>query len=460
MFNVNGSTVGIVSVADGLQELSRRLKSLPEVEEPPATALQILGHHQHEQQWQRFLFYFLSPNKPHGLDGDLLAYLLSSLSDKSDLEFTFSRLDINRVQVKTEVITSNGRRADAVIWISDEWFLCWELKLWADEGRGQTNAYIAAESFNSIDLSKSNIPADGHHYLYLAPENSPTPKAEEFDQISWEWIAREIEAFLVDSHGVYPARTTAQLDDFTSTIQQELKMTEHEQNQREKANLYIDHLQEIEEVQHAFDAAWADFEESWGGRLARSMKDAKLVDSIDIPNGWVEIELQNKTKEPSRWLLHESSSWDGVTKKRWRRRTDDGSPIYSKPDDERYAHITFYHRLNDNRRQAMEDGVLELTLWHGNSSDEDFWLMVNEKIKQGIETKNYNLGSNISLTSRKGNILSAVYNISNSKHDDFFDAYLSTLERALIDFTTTQAELIDMIDRAFEESLEEFYGVS
>lgn len=448
-----------MSVADGLQELSRRLKSLPEVQEPPATALQILGHHQHEQHWQRFLFYFLSPQQPHGLGEDLLAHLLSSLSMRSDLEFTFSRLDVNKVQVKTEVVTENNRRADAVIWVPDEWFLCWELKLWTDEGRGQTEAYIAAESFKGIDLSKSDIPADGHHYLYLSPENSPTPKAEEFDQISWEWIATEIDAFLADSHGVYPARTTAQLDDFTSTIQQVLKMSEHEQNQREKANLYIDHLHEIEEVQHAFEAAWADFEESWGGRLAKSMKDAKLVDSIDIPNGWVEIELQNKSNEPSRWLLHESASWGGITKKMWRRRTDDGSPVYRKPDDEQYAHITFYHKLNNNSRQAIDDGILELTLYHSNDSDEDFWIMVNEKIEQGIETKSYNLGSNISLTSRKGSILSAVYNISKAKHNDFFDAYLSTLERALIDFTTTQAELIDIIDQAFEESLEEYYGV-
>jgi len=251
-------------VKERIQELIQKLNRLPEVEEPPPTTLQILGQHQQEQDWQKFLFYFLSPYENHGFEYDLLAHLLSSLSERDDLDYTFSRLDLQDIRVATEVVSSNKTRPDAILWRPDDWFICWELKLWASETQKQTEAYIDASSFPAIDLSKSNVREENQHYVYLAPEGASSPEANEFVQLSWEWIASELETFLSQSHGGHPARSTAQLDDFISTIQYELTMTENQENQQEKSRLYFEHYDEIQDIKKAFDNQWDNFGDNWG----------------------------------------------------------------------------------------------------------------------------------------------------------------------------------------------------
>ena len=55
-----------------LVELKGKLTSLPEATEPPPTTLQIIRRYQQEQDWQRLLMFFLTPDEPHGLETDLL----------------------------------------------------------------------------------------------------------------------------------------------------------------------------------------------------------------------------------------------------------------------------------------------------------------------------------------------------------------------------------------------------
>ncbi|WP_418286779.1 PD-(D/E)XK nuclease family protein [Halorubrum sp. DTA46] len=190
-----------MSVEKQLQELVQRLHRLPNLDEPLPTTLQILGRNHQERDWQRLLFYFLSPGRGHGLDHRFLEYLLSSLSKREDLNYTFSRLDLLDIQVETEVVASNGTRPDGILWLPGDWFICWELKLRASETDKQTEAYIDASSFPSIDLSKDEISVDNRHYSYLAPEKKSSPEATEFVQLSWEWIASELQAFLAKSQG-------------------------------------------------------------------------------------------------------------------------------------------------------------------------------------------------------------------------------------------------------------------
>jgi hypothetical protein len=172
------------SLTREISDLVHQLNRLPETKEPPPTTLQVLGRNQQEQDWQRLLFHFLSPDRGHGLDHALLERLLSALSERDNLDYTLTRLDLHDIQVETEVVTSNDARTDAVLWTQDGWFICWELKLWASETQKQTKSYVNATSFDTIDLSKSDVPADNHHYVYLAPESSPPPEATEFVQRS------------------------------------------------------------------------------------------------------------------------------------------------------------------------------------------------------------------------------------------------------------------------------------
>ena len=227
-------------IASQLAGLRNDLDRLPEAEEPPPTTLQIIRNNQQEEYWQRLLFHYLSPDEPHGLDHALLEHILSELSNRDDLEFSFSRLDLADAQVEQEVMISNGRRPDAVVWASEDWFICWELKINAPEDEDQTRDYVDADSFQSIGLAKEDVLDSDHHYVYLAPKDASSPEAEEFVQIPWIWVADQIQTFLNESHGEYPARTTAQLEQLIETIQSELKMSNYQKNQQEKAELYFE----------------------------------------------------------------------------------------------------------------------------------------------------------------------------------------------------------------------------
>jgi hypothetical protein len=221
-------------LADRLAGLKNDLDRLPEAEEPPPTTLQIIRNNQQEDYWQRLLFHYLSPEEPHGLDHALLEHILSELSNRDDLGFAFSRLDLADVQVEQEVRISNGRQPDAVVWASENWFICWELKINAAEGEEQTRDYVVADSFQSIGLEKEDVLDRNHHYVYLAPKDASPPEAEGFVQVPWMWVADQIQTFLNESHGEYPARTTAQLEQLIETIQSELKMTNYQKTNKKK----------------------------------------------------------------------------------------------------------------------------------------------------------------------------------------------------------------------------------
>lgn len=145
-----------VSIETKLAELRQQLTALPDAEEPPPTPLQVLDQSTQERDWQQFLVYFLSPREAHGLEHAVLEHVLMALSDRSDIEFTFSRFDIDDIQIEQEVTTSVGI-PDIVLWASEDWFLCWELKVHESEGRDQTNRYVDVDAFDGIGLHPYSV---------------------------------------------------------------------------------------------------------------------------------------------------------------------------------------------------------------------------------------------------------------------------------------------------------------
>ena len=85
------------SVETELAELQRQLAALPKAEEPPPTTLQVLGRSTQERDWQQLLVHFLTPDAPHGLEHAVLEHVLTALSDRDDLAYSFSRFDIDDV---------------------------------------------------------------------------------------------------------------------------------------------------------------------------------------------------------------------------------------------------------------------------------------------------------------------------------------------------------------------------
>jgi len=438
-----------------LAEFKRQLDRLPEAEAPPPTTLQVLGRGKLEQDWQRLLFHFLSPNRPHGLNHSFLEHLLTALADHDDLEYTFSPFDLSDIRVETEVPTSNERRPDAVVWVKDEWFICWELKVTAAEDRGQTTDYVQSEGFNGIDLTKADVPDENHHYIYVTPSDASPPTADEFVQVSWQWIASELQSFLTTSHGKYPAETTAQFQSFIRTIRNELQMTEYQENQQEKAALYFEYYDEIREAEAAFESQWDEYADTWGTRLAESLDSAEVIEFPTQPANQVAVEITKPDGESERWMFRQGSSdWAGLVKEGWWLNKAERSPIYAKPDDKSGVRISLFHRLEQNRNKAMDDQTLELQLWHGTGNSDRFMYDFKDRIAAKIDKHASELPASVETTGRRGGPVALSYDIPAGDHDDFFTAYTAALHDAFLDVVIEHPKLLTLIEESFEESLE------
>ena len=443
------------SLSQRIADFSDRIRLLPDPAEPPKTTLHILRRGQREQAWQRLLFYFLSPDEPHGLESALLEHILASLSEQKDLELPFTSFEIDDIRVETEVTVSNGGRVDGLIWLAGSWFVCWELKLYSSEGGTQTEAYVNAESFDSIELDKGDF--EHHHYLYLAPESASSPSAEAFEFVTWEWIADEILSFLHEGHGQYPARTTTQLEEFTATIHQELTMTEYQEHEREKAQLYFDHYDEIKEAERSFENRWSDFVDSWGLELAQSLETVEIVEVPDLPDSIVVVDCEIQPDEDERWMFFQGNSeWAGIRKHSWGRAKADLSTIYRSVDDREDIRITLYHRPDLNRDLAIQDHTLELQLWHGTGHGDEFMTTFRDRLRSKVEETDTTLPSTVSVKGSRGNPLTVRYDIPVGEHEDFFDAYVAALATAFHDLVIDHRDFVTVIDESFEEALDIF----
>ena len=445
------------SLDQRLAEFKHRLSLLPEAREPPATTLQILGRHQLEQDWQRILFYFLSPDETHGLDHALLEHLLTALSKRDEFQLAFSRFDLESIRVETEVVTSNGGRTDAVIWSPDNWFICWELKIVASEGTDQTKHYVDAEAFGSIDLTKAEIPADNHHYIYLTSRDAAPPKADEFFKISWEWIAEELQTFLADSQGSYPARTTAQIEEFIGTIQSELTMTDYKENREEKSKLYLEYYDEIETAREAFDNRWAAFASNWATDLVHRMEIAEPVEIPTLSDENVAIELDGASGTKERWIFGQGSpDWAGIFREGWWRHKDDLTNTYAKSEDRSDVRIAFFHRLQPNRDRVIRDNILELQLWHGVGNGDQFMNRFKDILVDKVAENAEKIPPSVTVTGKRGNVITATYDIPVAEYDDIFVAYTEALHDAFLDLVVDNDTVIPIITETYEESLDVF----
>lgn len=443
------------SLANRIAEFGNKLALLSDPKEPPRTTLQILGRGHQERDWQRLLFYFLQPDEPHGLDYALLEHLLGALAHRDDMGYSFNRFELDEIQVDLEVVLSNGRRPDAMIWPGEEWFICWELKVDAVESDDQTPDYVSATSFRTIGIEKDEVPSYEHHYVYLAPESTDPPRADEFVHVSWKWIADQIQSFVADSDGIYPSRTTAQLNDFVSNIRSELTMTQYQENQQEKVELYIDHFDEITEVQDAFDDAWDDLTNTWGEELTNTLESARMMDTDDVPPDSLPVELELADGTVRQWTFrHEDSDWAWTFPPEWWRDLKEDETFYTYSPGRTQARVGFLHRLEGNRTEAIRDRELIFYLRNAPASHDSFHEGFTRRFNQheGIPDM---VPSATIRTGKKANLLESTYPINVEMHGDFFDAYIAALATAIEDHVIYNPQLIATIDQLYEQAIDE-----
>ena len=438
-----------------LEEMRRQLDRLPETEEPPPTTLQLLSRSRQEGDWQQLLAYFLNPEAPHRLNHATLEQLLRGLRSRDNLDFEFSRFDIENVQVATEVPVPDGR-IDLLVWCDEKWFILCELKIDASEGDGQTRKYASAETFQNVDLDPSAVAEPRRQYLFVTP-NGSRPESEAFAAVEWSWIASQLRAVLDSDYGSYPVRTTSQLDDFVDTIETELTMTEHERNEAAKAELYVNYYDELAEVTNAFEAEWENLIDNWGRRLATTLDPARLVEDPEgippAPEEDVLLELPDGNDRHRYWLCRQANGkWSWLFPTDWWTHLERDEPVYrnEKPN----ARVGFLHRPAFDRDSILENHELTFYLRNAPSGNDDFYpgfaqrFNADEEIQAALPDRTERRG-------RKSNVLGATYEIEIDEYGDLFTAYIAALATAVDEHIISNPNLVERIDELYQETREE-----
>lgn len=442
-------------IEEQLATLDRQMAALPAAEQPPPTTLQMLGHATSERAWQQYLVYLLDSDAAHGLGPNFLEHFLSGCAERADLGFSFDRWTLDNVHVAQEVSTDKGR-PDVVIWAGDDWYILLELKIDAEEGADQTDRYADIDAFPGISLDGAAVhDGTGDAYrIYIAPEETAKPSNDAFTHMSWSWVAEQLQSFVVEGRGAYPARTTAQLTDFIDTVQRELTMTEYQQNQQEKMALFVRYREAIAEAESAFEEAWGEFQDTWGERLAATLTAVNTESPSRVPDEFEVITLDDRDE---RWIFRQThDDWAWLFKDGWWRDVATGDPIYtydaSRPD----ARVGFLHRLDKHRDDALQDDELKIFFRSTPPNvdafdavfDDAFDADAGPDIAAAIPDK-------MSFTGGADTLLEGTYPIDYADDQEFLVAYIGALTTAFRENVIENPALVNAIDEQYETAFRE-----
>jgi len=407
---------------DSLAEFKSAFNALPEVVEPPRTTLQLLSEPSREKYWNRYLNYFLDPENPHGLQGDFLRAFLQELDERFD-GTNLSEGPISDIEIQSEV-DSDGGRPDLLLYLPDEWFVCIELKVTAPETGTQTKSYAEAGRFG--DLAVMKYSESGRYYLYLADSSRQGPSSESFERMGWKTIRDLIEDLLRGGKGRYPARTTAQLTDFSDTIRKQIMNDDpYDEQEAEYLELYLKHAEAIDTVQGAFE---------------------KMIDrEIDRWAGVLRDEYR-----PSEWTDHwtcESGKYGKIYKSAWR--LDEGGEPTSSWSDAAYR-LEFRHEIRKER--SWKEGTVTLhTHVPHNSNDEYRDLFQKHATARLDDLQDVASDTRISVTGNKVNLTEATYSYDPTEGPA---GYYRTLSDAFDEHTVLVPLLSGLLETTVDQLLE------
>lgn len=253
-----------------LEEFGNAIQELSTNVSHPKTAFELLDMEQYEDAWQSYFRYFLAPDQPHQLEGEFLSRFLELLEENEMISFSPPETGLQPgqgIEVTAERQSSDDNRPDLIITSGSEWFLCIELKVHASEGGGkqpQTARY--ADDDNIVPNGVSNY-EDGD-FIYIKPTDSAASTSSAFSDLDWREVQSVAQDTLAHSTGHAPARSIAQLSDFSTLINSQLAMTEIDEDTRQRKDLYFQYRDEIIEARDAVEPfVKTILQQNWGQAL-------------------------------------------------------------------------------------------------------------------------------------------------------------------------------------------------
>lgn len=244
----------LASIQTQVETIEQQSESNSSDSSPPTT-LEIIGADPTERIWQQYLKYFLNPNESHQLGNSFLTCFIKSLQASRIVRRSLNP-NYSDVLIRDEVPAEDSR-PDLLIYEPEKWFICFELKLGAAEGNGQTEDHVSSPVLG--ELKKSNAPSEHHYYLYIAPEWAGDGDAEEFEAYPWfkkgdgPSVARTVSTVLNEYPDEISTRTQVQLKEFHESIVNKLSMTSIDEETRELKQLYVKNKQYIDRLENAFE---------------------------------------------------------------------------------------------------------------------------------------------------------------------------------------------------------------
>lgn len=299
-------------VTSDLQEFAQRVEALTERGDirHPWPTLRILGRRNRERYWQRYLAYFLDPSKSHGFRDELLEEVLGVIEEKTDFSRDFLHPDWELVEVETEADGDEGR-PDILIYQPNRWFVCFEMKVNASYDADQLRRYLGATEFGNLDVTEYD--PERQFYIYIDTER-PTdfpPDSDsnsQFKLVTWEEIAKTIDAVTAPPNGHRPVRSVEQMRDFRELISYKTNMDQDDSTYRKLKDEYIEH-------RDAIRAANEGGEEFVARNLAHEWVSAITTGDYQ-PGFWDES-----------WRIHyrqddDSPGWGQVYRNSWKQREE------------------------------------------------------------------------------------------------------------------------------------------
>lgn len=450
-----------LDIARELEQIERVWDSITKVPDHPQSTMAVieygLGQQKRAEVYiNRMLCYLLNPENPHGMDTDLLKCFLEGLP--SEVEFDEDTYDLADVRVDDQVPAENGESTgyiDLVLDVPGEWLLVIELKFSAAETGTEHYAQVSRIGGEQVSNYES-----GRYYLYLHQHGRPTASSDAFTNWTWRsFVDQVLDKVITDFAPRYPQRTTTQLYELRDDLRNITNMSDNQTAEDEKIELYVQHVDAVEDVRSTFNDAWDTYSEQWGGRLATQVdnEDSFRVHN-ELDNEHPEVILSRPEKDDERWIfLDTGGDWQHTFKYGWYKREETFETLSSRDSNRNDLRIGFYHRMVRHREKAVRDRELTFNFRNMGSNPSEFKKIYSDRFDTEKEQIRELLsGTNGTLTGNKLTKITATYDIPVDNSEGFFEAYTKALQNAFVDLIAENPELIAILDETFDDAVEEY----